>query len=558
MLALFFGATAEAQTISKPELFGKTLSAAAKAVEHYGAVEDPEAQRRITDIGYELAVQSDFRDFPFTFYLVDMPVPNAFALPGGQIFVTRGMLDLGLTDDMLACLLGHEIAHVTQRHGTRIQKRATLLNVLSQALLVGVMVGVDDEPENPNDPYGRVGSRKGSLVQGAAATGMVVSELLLRNYSREFEDESDVEGQRLAAAAGYDPDGARQLWELMNQRIPQSNAYGYWNTHPFSDQRMRAAEVRAAELKIQENPKPPEDFRAQTQKTLLAYEPRNKHDSEELRSFIDLSALNAWPKGPRADDLRLNTLHRQRDAELENEEMSRDYGELVRAYHLQIEEVRALTPDSAVLGTLENELHELRDSADKLLPKALEIWQDGIYQTPFLEIFLSNYPTAEAAPDVALALGNAYSRIGRQADGVDQYLRAAETGDTTEAGRSALVGLRNLTPYLENPAALQQLSDKIDDPKLRQLAQERLDKVASEYKELADGAEYLRRFPEGDHAEQIQEHLETLAQNLYGEVVLYQGVGDHIKALDRIQQILTHAPLTKAAVALRERAELDS
>ena len=193
---------AGAQEISKPELFGKTLEAARGALEHYGSGDDPEALRRIADIGYELAVQSDFRDFPFSFYLIDMPVPNAFALPGGQIFVTRGMLDLGLSDDMLACLLGHEIAHVTRRHGTRMQKRATLLNILSQALLVGVMVGVDDEPENPYDPYGRPGSRKGSLVQGAAATGMVFSELLLRNYSREFEDDADVIGQRLAAAAG--------------------------------------------------------------------------------------------------------------------------------------------------------------------------------------------------------------------------------------------------------------------------------------------------------------------------------------------------------------------
>ncbi|MEM7588490.1 MAG: M48 family metalloprotease, partial [Acidobacteriota bacterium] len=195
MVATLKASVVEAQIISKPDIFNKSLEAAAQAIEYYGTVDDPEALRRVTDIAYEIAVQSDFRDFPFTFYLVDMPVPNAFALPGGQIFVTQGMLDLGLTDDMLACLLGHEIAHVTERHGTRIKKRATLLNILSQALLVGVLVGVDNEAENPNDPYGRPGNRKGSLVQGAAATGMVVSELLLRNYSREFEDEADVEGQ---------------------------------------------------------------------------------------------------------------------------------------------------------------------------------------------------------------------------------------------------------------------------------------------------------------------------------------------------------------------------
>ncbi len=574
LLAALLPPAAGAQEISKPELFAKTLAAAKGALEHYGSGDDPEALRRVADIGYELAVQSDFRDFPFTFYLIDMPVPNAFALPGGQLFVTRGMLDLGLSDDMLACLMGHEIAHVTRRHGTRMKKRATLLNVLSQALLVGVMVGVDDEPENPYDPYGRTGSRKGSLVQGAAATGMVVSELLLRNYSRDFEDEADVEGQRLAAAAGYDPDGARQLWELMSQRIPQSREYGYWRTHPFSDTRMRAAEVRGEELKIQEDPRPPEDFRAKTQKVLLEYREgilaeKDQEDPEDqdLGIFIETSALTAWPQGPRAEALRLAALHRQRDAELEREELSRDYGKLVRAYRLQIEEVRGLTAESTLpqrgtsegfLATLESEMHALRDGADKLRPKALEVWQDGIYQTPFLETFLSNYPTAGEAPAVALALGDAYSRLGRQAEGVDQYLRAAEAGPESAAGKRALAGLRNLAPYLDRPTALQKLSDEIDDPELRDVARRRLDKVAASYDQLADGAEYLRRFPDGDHSAQVQERLDELAQNLYGEVVLYQGVGDHIKALDRIQQILTHAPLSKAAEALRERAVLDT
>ncbi len=583
---------AGAQQISKPELFGKTLEAAKGALEHYGEVDDPQALRRVADLGYLLAVQSDFRDFPFTFYLIDMPVPNAFALPGGQIFVTSGMLDLGLTDDMLACLLGHEIAHVTRRHGTRMRKRATLLNVLSQALLVGVMVGVDDEPENPYDPYGRSGSRKGSLVQGAAATGMVVSELLLRNYSRDFEDEADVEGQRLAASAGYDPDGARQLWQLMSQRIPQSKEYGYWRTHPFSDQRMRAAEVRSEELKIQDHPRPAEDYRAITQKVLLEYgegvlpkagqrNPRlpetDRQDSKgvspaplgedsDLGTFIETAALTAWPQGPRAEQLRLAALHRRRDAELEREELSRDYGKLVRAYMVQIEEVRALTAGSTpqrgtgknFLATLESEMHELRQGAEEIQSKALAVWQGGIYQTPFLETFLSNYPTAEIVPDVALALGDAYSRLGRQAEGVDQYLRAAQAGPDTTAGKRALAGLRGLAPYLDRPAALQQLSEEIDDPELRQLARRRIDQVAATYADLADGAEYLRRFPAADHAEQIRRRLEALAQNLYGEVVLYQKLGDHVKALDRIQQILTHAPLSEAAEALRERAVIDT
>jgi len=547
----------EAQEISDAELFEQTAEAARQALEHYGTWDDPEALARLNDIGYRLAVVAGFSDFPFTFYLIDMPVPNAFALPGGQIFITRGMLALGLDDDMLACLLGHEIAHVSHRHGTRLQKRAMLLNILSQALLVGVMIGAEDGPENPRDPYGArySPSRKGALVQGAAATGMVVSELLLRDYSRDFEDEADQEGQRMAAAAGFDPAGARELWELMIQRIPQSDAYGYWRTHPFSDSRMRAANVRARELAILDG-RPAEDYRAATQKVLIEHAPQVKK-YDELGAFLEDSALVAWPQGPRAEEIRLARLHEAAEAERERLAMARDYGELVRRYRAQIEAVRSLTPESALLPRLERELGELRAEAEELYPQAVAILEEGVYETPFLETFSSNYPTAPEAPRVALELGNAYSRVGRADEAVEHYLRAAEAGPESEYGERALFGLRNLAPNLQELVALEQIGEATQDEELRRLASERLDEHAGKYKDIANGAEYLKRFPEGPHAEAVRERLESLAKNLYGEVLLYQAVGDSMKALERIQLILTHAPATRAAESLRERAELE-
>jgi Zn-dependent protease with chaperone function len=558
--------SASGQTISNGKLFGKSLEAAFQALEQFPAFDDPEQKERVANIGYRLAAQADFRDFPFSFYLIDMPEPNAFALPGGHIFVTRGMLGLGLDDDMLACLLGHEIAHVIERHGMRMKKRANLLNVLSQALLLGVLVGVDDNRDNSLDPYGvdRAPSRKGSLVQGAAATGIVVSELLLRNYSRDFEDEADVVGQRLAAAAGFDPLGANTLWELMNRRLPPSRKVGYWRTHPFSDQRMRAAKARAEELKILK-PKPEQDYRVQTQKVLLGYrseikvdpKPLEKADASDPRHFLEQAALTAWPTGSESEGLRLGFLHRQREAELIKNELQRDYGALVKSYRAEIEEVRRLDPESAILAALEGQLEELRDAAKVLYPKALKVWNEEIYQTAFLETFLSNYPTVEEVPEVALALGNAYSRVGRQDDGVRQYLRAVEAGPESTAGQRALLGLRNLAPVLEQLAALERLTTEIEDPELARLATDRLVELAGTYKTLENGAEYLRRFPAGTHAGRIRERLEALAQNFYGEVVLYQGLGDHVKALERIQAILTHAPDTPAAESLRESAVLE-
>jgi tetratricopeptide (TPR) repeat protein len=342
----------------------------------------------------------------------------------------------------------------------------------------------------------------------------------------------------------------------MSSRVPQSKLYGYWRTHPFSDQRMRAAEVRAEELKIQDKG-PSEDFRALTQKIILDFEPA-KDKNGELSRHLERAALTAWPKGGRAEEIRLSRLHRQRDAELEKGQLQRDYGKLVRAYHQQIDEVAILSPESTFHKSLEKEMIDLRAEAMGLLPKARDIWQGEIYQIPFLETFLSNFPTAKEVPAIALKLGEAYSRLGRQSDAVAQFLRASEAGPKTAAGKRAIAGLRNLTPYLEELAALKHLSDQIDDGEIRHSASTRLDQQAGTFKDIANGAEYVRLYPEGKHVPRVRERIELLAQNLYGEVILYQSVGDTVKSLERIQAIMTHAPFSNAAEKLRAKAVLDS
>ncbi|HYH46196.1 MAG TPA: M48 family metalloprotease, partial [Thermoanaerobaculia bacterium] len=260
---------ASAQAVSNPELFLKSLQIARQVAEHYELYEDPEELARVNRVGYELAQQSGFTRFPFTFTLVDMPVPNAFALPGGQIFITRGMLDLGLDDDMLAAVLGHEIGHVTLEHFKRMQRKATLMTVLGNLLVAGVVINESnrDRDTRLNTPYDpRVGydNPSANRIQGAAAASLILGELLLRSYSRNHEDEADQEGQRLSALAGYDPDGARRIWEKMNSLAPQLKEYGYWQTHPFADERARAAEARRETWKI-ESRKSADDFRLRTQ-----------------------------------------------------------------------------------------------------------------------------------------------------------------------------------------------------------------------------------------------------------------------------------------------------
>lgn len=548
--------------ISDADLYGKSLDVAAKAVELFGASDDREAAERVAEIGYRVAREANFYSFPFTFHVVDMPAPNAFALPGGHLFVTRGMLDLGISDDMLAGLLGHEIAHVTQAHGVRMQRRARLMQSLSQALLVGVMVAARNQDRNdrdgvraPYDPRKGTDGYTASMVQGTAAASLIVSELLLRGYSRDFEREADDEGQRFAAAAGFAPNGLGELMGLMETRLPQSKKYGYWQTHPFFEERVRGSQVRH-EILTQGREKTAEELQRNTQKTLMTYRTGGSVP-EGAGELLEAEILLAWPRGEAAEEIRLTRLHRTREGVLSRVELERDYGALLATYEDEISEVERVDAGSSLLPTLREEHASLRAENRALYPQAQEILASDVSPTPFLERFLSNYPEAPEVPRVALSLGDAYSRLGNQAGAVEQYLKAWEAGPETTQGQRALAGLNNLAPLLDSLAALEQLARQERDPALASAARARLDQVAGSYKDLSNGSAYLREYPNGERSEVVTSRLNALAEELYTEIVLYQGVGDTIKALDRINSILTHAPASPAAAQIRGQAVVE-
>jgi len=565
-LLLALPRNAAAQTISDPGLFEKSLQAAEEVMNQYRLDDDPAASARVSRIGYELAQQSDYQKFPFTFMLVDMPVPNAFALPGGQLFVTRGLLDLGLDDDMLAAVIGHEIGHVTLEHFKRMQRKATLMNVLGNLLVVGVMLDQGNrKPTNPNIPYDpRIGTDYGTdRVQGAAAASLVLSELLLRSYSREHEDEADAEGQRLSALAGYDPGGAQKVWELMNKKTPQLQEYGYWQTHPFGEQRARYAGARKETWKIQEK-KPADEYRIRTQAVLTTWRENPLHQPKKgltepaasRISFLEKASIGAWPQGKIADGIRLAELHRQREAEMAKPLLSRDYGSVVRKYREELAAVRALDAKSDLVPALDSEITDLEAKRKEVYPKAVQVLGGGIYETSFLVSFLSNFPDAKEAPEAGLALGDAYSRLGNQTEAVSRYLAAWESAPESPQGKRARLGLHNLAPNLKELSALQQLAAQERDPEIRKIAGQRLESMVKTYDDVTNGAEYLRRYPDGQYVTPVLDRLNVLADNLYAEVILYQGMGDPVRAVERINKILTHAPLSPAAGKLRDRAVL--
>jgi predicted Zn-dependent protease len=206
---------------------------AKKVAEAMGFLDDALLQAYVSTVGGRLAGFSPLR-VRYTFHVVDMEEPNAFSLPGGYVYVTRGLLALMNTEDELAGVLGHEIGHVAARHSVRRVTRAAPL-----AVLTGVGAAVT----------GIVSPTLGNVVSGV---GGFANDLVLAPYSRGQEREADEIGQKLAAQAGWDPSGiSRSLRtlereEALHAKTPR--AMSFFATHPPLPERVAETEERARDL----------------------------------------------------------------------------------------------------------------------------------------------------------------------------------------------------------------------------------------------------------------------------------------------------------------------
>ncbi|MGR8920061.1 MAG: M48 family metalloprotease, partial [Gammaproteobacteria bacterium] len=196
----------------------------------YQPLSDPALQQYVDAVGQKLAAVSHRPGLTYTFTALDSPEINAFALPGGYVYITRGLLAYLNSEAELAAVLGHEIGHVTARHGVRQASSA-------QAAGLGAGLASIFFPE-------------------LAATGLdqavgVLGTALLRGYGREHELEADRLGAAYLAQAGYDPQAMFQVirtlknHELLDRRVAAAQGreprayHGLFATHPDNDTRLK-------------------------------------------------------------------------------------------------------------------------------------------------------------------------------------------------------------------------------------------------------------------------------------------------------------------------------
>ena len=220
-------------TISESEEIAQGKKYHQSIIAQYGVYDDPELQAYINKIGQKLAKKSHRSHLKFHFTVLDSPDINAFALPGGYIYITRGIMAYLNSEAEIAGVLGHEIGHVTARHSVRQQSgqfASGLLNVFV------------------------------TVATGSESLGQLSNQLstsLVRGYGRKHELEADKLGAQYLHKIGYNPESMlevigvlkdQEIYEraLAKKQNRQANIYhGVFSTHPKNDKRLKTV-VRAA------------------------------------------------------------------------------------------------------------------------------------------------------------------------------------------------------------------------------------------------------------------------------------------------------------------------
>lgn len=203
--------------------------------EQMGVYDSPALQAYIEDLGHRLAALSHRPNLPWHFAIVDSPAVNAFALPGGYIYLTRGILAYLGDEAELAGVLGHEIGHVTARHSVQAYSRAA-------GAQIGLVLGQILMPPMRANPYGAPG------WVDAAASGLGV--LFLR-FGRDDELQADRLGAEYAAAGGWHPEGVAGMLATLGRIGEASDRRGVPNwlsTHPEPASRVAEVEPIVAAL----------------------------------------------------------------------------------------------------------------------------------------------------------------------------------------------------------------------------------------------------------------------------------------------------------------------
>ncbi len=222
VLAVFLGALGCALNPGERRLGEE---AAREVEQSMGLTDDPELVAYVRAVGKRLAEHSPRKDVEYQFYVVEMAEPNAFALPGGFVYVSRGLLPLTNSEDELANVIGHEIGHVAARHSVK------RISIAAPFAIIGGITG---------SAVGIVSDRLGGAVAGVS---QFAGSAFLAPYSRSQEREADRVGTKMAAKAGWNPMAMSTFLATLQRDDELKGAspgkVRFFDSHPATPERVK-------------------------------------------------------------------------------------------------------------------------------------------------------------------------------------------------------------------------------------------------------------------------------------------------------------------------------
>lgn len=191
-----------------------------------GVWRDEDATRRINLVGRSLSRFAERQDLTWRFGVLDSESVNAFSAPGGRVFITRGLYEIIRSDDELAGVLAHEIAHIDRRHALKIIARGEFIGGVSSL----------------------VADKSSDYAKYDEAVSLVTDNLIDKGYDSNSEFDADKEGRDLATVTGFAPGGLRAVIQRLGE-MEKDKSRVVFSTHPSADKRLR---------KLPKDPPPPE------------------------------------------------------------------------------------------------------------------------------------------------------------------------------------------------------------------------------------------------------------------------------------------------------------
>ena len=231
-LVSYFGSKQDNPVTGETQYIGITvdqeialgLQAAPQMAAEFGGLDpDESAQALVDDVGNQIVQSSPASQTPYQYefhLLEDNQTINAFALPGGQIFITRALFDRLQTEGELAGVLGHEIGHVVARHSAEHMAKAQLTEGLTGAAVIATY-----DPDNP-------------ASANSAQVAMLIGQMINMKFGRDDELESDFLGVCFINDAGYNPEDLIRVMQVLAEASQGNAPPEFFSTHPNPDRRI--------------------------------------------------------------------------------------------------------------------------------------------------------------------------------------------------------------------------------------------------------------------------------------------------------------------------------